>query len=96
MCTYNYTHVHVYPYVYMYMYTHMCICTCIPICVHVHVYAVHVHAMLLLIALLQAKTVLQAEIDAACEAIDFFRFATQQGLDILQVHMYTCMYMYIC
>lgn len=32
----------------------------------------------------QAKTVFQAEIDSTCETIDFFRFATQHGLEIQQ------------
>ena len=33
----------------------------------------------------QAKTVLQAEIDAACELIDFYRFATQYAEEIYSV-----------
>ena len=33
----------------------------------------------------QGKTVLQAEIDAACELIDFYRFAVQYALDIYEV-----------
>lgn len=33
----------------------------------------------------QGKTILQAEIDATCELIDFYRFAVKYALDIYKV-----------
>lgn len=36
----------------------------------------------------QGKTILQAEIDATCELIDFYRFAVQYALDVYKVHTY--------
>lgn len=33
----------------------------------------------------QGKTILQAEIDATCELIDFYRFAVQYALDVYKV-----------
>ena len=39
----------------------------------------------------QAKTVFQAEIDAACEVIDFYRFAVAYAADLYTVSLvYTC------
>ncbi len=40
----------------------------------------------------QAKTVLQAEIDAACEVIDFFRFAVLYAAEMYGVSVSVCVW----
>lgn len=38
----------------------------------------------------QGKTILQAEIDATCELIDFYRFAVKYALDVYKVKTLNC------